>query len=351
MTDNTITELPRAHGPAPVTALMRQHAADFFVEEHLGFTPEGGGEHVFLFIEKANTNTQFVADRLAMLAGINKRHVAYSGMKDRHAVTRQWFSVHLPGNKNIDWTSLNNDHVRILETARHKKKLRRGVHKENFFRITLKDLSGDIDGLSARLHSISQQGVPNYFGEQRFGHSGANLSNARQWFAGQYTPKRHQRSIYLSAARAFIFNQVLAARVCDRTWNTAKRGEWLMLNGSHSVFLADDNDFSDRLLSGDVHTTGPLVGSVDQVQTDCGSTWSLEQGVFEQHSELISGLAKSGLTHQRRALRVIPRQFCWQLSDSDLTLSFFLPRGCFATAVVRELADYSSQSYGCHSRR
>jgi tRNA pseudouridine13 synthase len=337
--DFTSVVLPHAYAAAPVNAVLRQHPENFFVEESLGFEPSGEGEHVFLFVEKMGMNTQFVADKLATLAGVAKRQVSYSGMKDRRAVTRQWFSVHLPGIKSVDWTSLNCDTLTILNIVRHRKKLRRGVHRANTFRIKLTQVSGDLEQLRQRIYSIAKGGVPNYFGEQRFGHGGSNLSAAYEWFMGGRPPKRHQRGIYLSAARAYIFNQVLSMRVQENSWNKARSGEWLILNGSHSVFAAGDEDLTARLISGDIHPTGAMYGKHES-STALNDAEKLEQKVFEQCSYFVQGLDEAGLKLERRALRMIPQDLSCHIDESEVELSFTLPRGCFATALMRELADY-----------
>ena len=333
------SSLPLAYGDTSVTGVLRQHPEYFYVEEKLGFEPEGEGEHVFLLIEKIGMNTQYLADQLASFAGVAKRQVSYAGMKDRHAVTRQWFSVHLPGNKKMDWSSLNTNGLTVLKAVRHRKKLRRGIHKGNIFRIKLTELKGDLCKLENRLKMIKQGGVPNYFGEQRFGHKGANLVRAQQWFEGGFSPKRHQQGIYLSAARSYLFNQVLAKRVTAKSWSTVCAGELLMLNGSRSVFSMGDENITERLNTGDIHPTGPLYGQAGNLMSS-DSVAQLEQSVFNDYQIFVAGLEKAGLKQERRALRVIPTDLSWGFTGDTVELSFYLPRGCFATAFVRELVNY-----------
>lgn len=341
---------PRAHGVPAVGGVIRGRPEDFFVEEVLGFEPEGEGEHVFLSIEKRALNTEQVARRLAILAGVPIRQVSYSGMKDRHAVTRQWFSVHLPGQRDIAWQQLEcnagSEQLLILAQTRHRKKLRRGVHSGNRFVIRVSALEGDMDGLRNAVNTVAGVGIPNYFGEQRFGNGGNNLERARAWFAGQWRPPRHRRGLYLSAARSFLFNAVLARRVVAGNWSRALDGELCMLAGSRSVFAPEDTggaEIIERLLRGDIHPTGPLYGRAGK-RVPSGCVEKLEAEAMADHNALTEGLDRCNVDADRRPLRVIPRDLVLRLVESSAgpcaELRFTLPGGCFATAVVRELVRY-----------
>ncbi len=343
MSELLLTPLPYAYSEQPsLTGVLRRQPEDFIVEEILGFEPEGEGEHVFLWIEKIGLNTQQIADRIAQLAKLPARQISYSGMKDRNAVTRQWFSVHLPGNKALDWPLLNDPQITVLKAVRHLRKLRRGVHKANRFTIRLRDIEGDDTGLNNRLEEIARHGVPNYFGEQRFGFDGANLHKARQLFAGSFKAKRHQRSIYLSAARSYLFNQLLASRVSDQHWNNLLSGELLMLAGSHSVFLqGDETELDQRLSSADIHLTGPMYGKPSGLSCE-GEVAELERRVLSAYPDLLAGLEAEGLKAERRALRAIPEKLSWKIDKKQIEFSFSLLSGCFATAVVRELVNYKT---------
>lgn len=341
MPELLLTPLPYAYSEQPsLTGLLRRQPEDFIVEEILGFAPEGEGEHVFLWIEKTGLNTQHVADRIARLAKLAAHQVSYSGMKDRNAVTRQWFSAHLPGNKELDWQLLADGQIKVLKSVRHLRKLRRGVHKANRFTIRVSDIDGDLAGLKERLTEIARQGVPNYFGEQRFGFDGANLVKAQQLFAGSFKAKRHQRGIYLSAARSYLFNQLLASRIIAQNWNRPLGGELLMLSGSHSVFLqAEEPGLADRLSTADIHLTGPMYGKASSLCCADGVA-DLEQTILSAYPDILAGLEQEGLKAERRALRAIPEDLSWQIDKQHIELSFSLVSGCFATAVVRELVNY-----------
>ncbi len=324
---------PRAQGHPPVRAELRREPADFEVEERLGFEPDGEGQHALLQVEKRGLNSDAVAGALARVAGVDGRRVGYSGRKDRHAVTRQWFSVDLAGQAEPDWHAGLPEGAVLLHATRHRRKLRRGSHQGNRFRLRLRDVEGDDAALEQRLERVAAEGVPNYFGPQRFGRDGGNLAQARAWFAGER--RRGPRDLLLSAARSRLFNRVLAARVADGSWQRAHPGEPLMLAGSASFFIPEEVDatIEARLKQGDVHPSGPLWGRGD------GPLAPGEAEVLADETALRAGLEEAGLRLERRSLRLVPGDFTWWWEDNDLLLAFELPRGAFATAVVRELAD------------
>lgn len=337
MTDLVVPDWPCAFGGATATGVIKAQPEDFIVEELLAFVPEGQGEHVFLHIEKIGENTEYVARALARHAGVRQRDVSFAGLKDRHGRTRQWFSVWLPGKTDPDWSALESDNLKILQTVRHARKLKRGVLSGNRFTLVVRDWSGDKPHVERQLQAISTQGFPNYYGEQRFGHNGQNVNRALAMFQGGKV-KREQRSIYLSAARSFLFNHILAARINNQTWNLILPGEVCKLENTNSLFKVDtiDPPLLDRLASGDIHPTGVLWGkgendSRDQVQ-------ALEQQVIANWQGLADGLMREDVDRDRRALRVIPQNLHWQFeADNRLHLSFTLPAGSYATALLREI--------------
>jgi tRNA pseudouridine13 synthase len=312
---------------------LRREPEDFEVEEILGFEPDGEGQHALLWVEKRGLNSDAVAAVLARVAGVDARQVSYSGRKDRHAVTRQWFSVDLAGRAEPDWAEGMPEGVVPLRAERHRRKLRRGSHQGNRFRLRLRDVDGDWAALEQRLERVAVEGVPNYFGPQRFGRDGGNLEQARAWFAGGR--RRGPKDLLLSAARSHLFNRVLAARVVEGNWQRACPGEPLILDGSASYFTPEavDASIEGRLSRGDVHPSGPLWGRGE------GPMAPGEVDRLADEADLRTGLERAGLRLERRSLRLFPARFEWHREGSDLLLAFELPRGTFATAVVRELAD------------
>lgn len=328
--------MPHAHGGPPLCGRLRVEPADFRVDEVLGFEPSGDGEHAFLEIEKTAANTAWVARQLARELGVAPVAVGYCGLKDRHAITRQAFSVHLGRRADPDWQALSIPGVRVISTTRHARKLKRGAHRGNRFVIRLREVTGERSRLGAVLALVEREGVPNYFGEQRFGHDGDNLASARRLFAGERL-RREERGIALSAARSALFNAALAQRVAAGNWNRALDGEVWMLDGSHSVFgpQAIDPDIRHRLEDCDIHPTGPLWGRGELRSAD--AVRAIEQAIAEADADLARGLENAGLEQQRRSLRLRVKELSADWQDMDLILAFTLESGAFATVVIREL--------------
>lgn len=335
---------PHAHGGPVARGRMRVEPADFRVEEVLGFEPDGSGEHAFLWIEKTGANTDWVARRLAQAAGVAPMAVGYAGLKDRHAVTRQAFTLQLAGRAEPDWGALGIEGVEVLSVARHSRKLRRGAHRGNRFVIRLRDVEGDPDAIGDRLALIREHGVPNYFGEQRFGRDGGNLALAEALFAGRRLP-REQHGIALSAARSALFNALLARRVDEVTWNQPVDGEVWMLDGTHAIFGPEpwSDMLAQRLAAQDIHPTGPMWGR-GPLRSE-GTAGELERAVAQVHASLASGLERAGLSQERRALRlrVHDLRHAW-LDHGLLELGFSLGSGAFATAVLQELLDWHADT-------
>lgn len=333
------TRLARAFGEAVLQARFRVSPEDFFVEELPAFAPSGEGEHLLLTIEKRGLNTAFVAKRLAQWAGIAEMGVGYAGLKDRHAVTRQRFSVHLPKKVSPDVAALDGDGLTVLEQHWHQRKLPRGALAGNRFVIVLREVSGDKAAIERRMVDIRAAGVPNYFGEQRFGRDAANIDAARRMFAGERV-KREQRSILLSAARSALFNAVLAARIARRDWPTGGEGDVWMLDGTHSVFGPTDLDetLRQRVREQDVHPTGPMWG-LGELRSS-GDIRALEEETVNGFADLRAGLEAAGLKQERRALRMRVPGLQWRwLGEDALELAFELEPGSYATEVLAELGD------------
>jgi tRNA pseudouridine13 synthase len=332
-------ELPRAHAETPpLTARLRSTPEDFRVEEILGYDADGSGEHALLWVEKREANTDWVARELAKFAGVPPLNVGYAGLKDRHAVTRQAFTVQLAGKPDPDWSTFPHAEVKVLAATRHSRKLKRGALRGNRFVLVLREVQGDRARAEEVLAEISARGVPNYFGEQRFGREGGNLAQARAMFAGRRMD-RAKRSILLSAARSHIFNAVLAARVERGAWDAPLDGEIWSLAGSRSWFGPEPftDALAERLARGDIHPSGPLWGQGEPPSS--GEVAELERELAAANTDLVDGLVAARMDQERRALRLLPQNLTWRwLADGALELAFELPAGAYATVVMRELA-------------
>ncbi len=339
--------LPRAHGGPLDRGRLRVQHADFQVEERLGFAPDGVGDHLLLRVRKVGANTEWVARRLAALVEAPGSAVGYAGLKDRHAVASQWFSVPRPRRSRPDWSALTTDGIQVLEVHPHRRKLRRGVLAGNRFRILVRDAGPAIRELDARLDLIRARGVPNYFGEQRFGHDEGNLVRAQALFqgtAGRAT--RQRRGLWLSAARSQVFNQLLAERVRRGDWDRPQPGDCLALEGCHSYFPVDrvDETLRERCAGMDLHPSGPLWGA--GVLPTHGEVRALEEGLAARFGGWTQGLADFGLKQERRALRLPVAELSGRRRPEGLELSFELPPGSYATAVLREILEWESGATG-----
>ena len=336
---STLPEWARVNVEIAENATLRSHPEDFQVDEQLPFEPSDTGEFALIRVEKTGANTDWVARQLASFAGVSPKAVSYAGLKDRQAITKQWFSVHLPGRGSPDWSALRGPEHRVLEAFRHHRKLRRGALSGNRFHIRLRDITGRIEDVVKRVEWVRENGVPNYFGPQRFGRQGSNLQRARRFYRGEIRKvQRFELGLLHSAARAWLFNQVLSRRVRQGTWNQLLDGEVFSLDGSASVFGPEpgNDELVARLSSGDIHPTGPLWGG--GALTSAAQVKALEESVTAADPDLLAGLVAAGLVQQRRALRLPVRDLLWELDEQDLVLRFSLGRGCFATSVIRELA-------------
>lgn len=327
-----------AHGYVTAHARIRSRPEDFRVEEVLGFAADGAGPHMLLGVEKREANTHWVAGQLARAAGVPARDVGYAGMKDRHAVTLQYFTVPQRPGLEHDWLAVAGEGFRVVSAARHGRKLKLGALKGNRFRLVLRDLSVAPEFLAPRLDAFRRCGVPNYFGEQRFGRDAGNLARAEHMFAGAPIRDRKLRGILLSTARSAIFNALLSRRIHDGSWQRLLPGEVVMLDGSHSVFCAaqPDDTLQMRLANGDIHPSGPLWGGGELLSR--GEARQLEEQVAAEYPALADGLVVARVEMARRSLRLPLRELEWRAIDAaTLELAFSLPAGAFATAVLREL--------------
>jgi tRNA pseudouridine13 synthase len=318
-----VEDLPRAATAAAVRGCYRVDPDDFEVDEVLGFAPAKSGEHLYLQVEKRGANTHWVATRLARHFGVAPGDVGYAGRKDRHAVARQWFSVRLPGGLAAEApVALPADPgFALLYWDWHDRKLRPGDHVGNRFRLRVRRLAGELDALDQQIEALRQQSVwhvPNYFGPQRFGRDGGNIARAHDWLVkrGRSPRSRAERGLLMSAARAFLFNEVLAVRVAAGSWLTP-------VDGDHVA---------------DGLPTGPLWGRGRSAAREQAAR--LEQAALEPHRAWLDGLEHCGLRQDRRSLAVTVAEFELERTASELRLAFQLPAGSFATSVLHELGRF-----------
>jgi len=366
-----------ANGKPGLAATFKQEFTDFRVEEQLSFKFTEKGEHVYIWVEKIDRSTVDVAKKLSEITGVHGSDIGYSGMKDRRAETRQWFSIKLPVGRESELKACESDSLRIVETHRNSRKLKIGSHRSNRFRVLLRDCDGSRDEFEQRLAQIESGGVPNYFGSQRFGRGLSNLNQVQAWLSAELAagldgasgsvidaaaasiPKqRFKRSMLFSAARSYLFNQVLSGRLGSGNWNGYISGDVLNLDGTDRSFALDagvewDSILQQRLEDFDIHITGPLPGETDPKDkyVSYGEAADIEEAVCKQFSTLLAGLRHFGLKTARRSLRFRPIDLAWEWQQSeqtdgasDLLLDFSLGKGAYATSLLRELCVTRSPS-------
>jgi tRNA pseudouridine13 synthase len=338
---------PRSGEPLSSAAVTIKRAPQHFqVRELPAHAPGGEGGHLWLELERTGMNTEHLVRLLARLTGLAAREVGHAGLKDRHAVSRQWFSVPWRG----AWQALADDlaahGVTVLDAAANPRKLRRGALKGNRFRILVEGVQAPPSRVHDAVARLRGRGVPHYFGPQRFGHGGANLERARDMLTGaQRVRDRHRRGLYLSAARSALFNRVLAARVRAGTWDRLLAGEAVALAGTASFFAIDapDEELRARLHAFDLHPSGPLWGRGEPPSTS--QALQVELDALCDCEDLMHGLARAGLEQARRPLRVaVPDLDARPAEDGGWWFGFSLPAGAYATVVLRELFDLHDAS-------
>jgi tRNA pseudouridine13 synthase len=367
-------------GPAP------EH---FVVEELALYDALGTGDHWYVYVQKRDATTQDLVQAVARAAGVRAADVGSAGMKDKHAVTSQWLSVPTSGRAPEAWDLP--DAMSVLAVSRHKNKLRTGHLRANRFRITLVDvpLVGDAQGLEAQgleaqgleaqgleaqaqhagrqgvgaggsaalerarsvLQALSEQGLPNYYGPQRFGRDGSSFWQALRHFArptdageGQAATRRrgghrdHQRAKLLSSVlQAEVFNRYLTLRL-ERA-EPLLRGEVVRLEGSSRHFVVESPDEErPRLEQGDIHRTGPLPGPrTVQAAAEAADLEKTAASALELDERAWAELGRAA-PGARRDLVVRPEELTVEaLAPDSLLLSFVLPSGSYATQLVREL--------------
>ncbi|WP_086873619.1 tRNA pseudouridine(13) synthase TruD [Kosakonia pseudosacchari] len=331
------------HGKPVASGVLKANPEDFVVVEDLGFEPDGEGEHILVRIVKNGCNTRFVADALAKFLKIHAREVSFAGQKDKHAVTEQWLCARVPGNAMPDLSAFQLEGCKVLEYARHKRKLRLSALKGNAFTLVLREISDRAD-VEARLQAIAQKGVPNYFGAQRFGIGGNNLQGALRWAQSDAPVRdRNKRSFWLSAARSALFNQIVSTRLKKTDFNQVVDGDALQLAGRGSWFVAtceEQAELQTRVEAKTLMITASLPGSGEWgTQRDA---LAFEQQAVADAPELQALLVREKVEAARRAMLLYPQKLSWNWwDDVTVELRFWLPAGSFATSVVRELINTS----------
>jgi len=361
--EKSFSELAFVYDKPQCKAVLKQDFADFQVEEIIGFEFSGSGNHLCLQIRKINQTTIEVAQKIAKTFALKLSDVGYAGMKDKRGICTQWFSIPKNNRDKVDPARLLTENIEVLDVRDNDRKIRKGSHQENSFRIRLQKVQGAETDLQARVKKAGKFGVPNYFGPQRFGKSMRNVRRAIDYFAQEHNKPmrdRLQKSMMLSASRSFLFNQILSYRVENCSWAQILPGEILSLDGTSRFFIPGTNEkkgrgsvdtlpeqelnhemeLQARLVNLDIHPSGLLFGACKPTERYRvrEAVESLESAVVSRYPELCQGLLGLKVASARRALRLVPRNIKTEIIGSGVVeLEFTLTTGGYATTVLREL--------------
>ncbi|SJL85010.1 tRNA pseudouridine(13) synthase TruD [Vibrio palustris] len=328
-------------GQPTAKAKLKAKHEHFRVIENLGYELSGHGEHWMVRIRKTGENTSFVANELAKACGVTSKDVSWAGLKDRHAVTEQWFSVYLPGGEEPDLSGFLQEHttIEVLDTARHHKKLRPGDLQGNAFEVVLSEVT-NVEDVLARLAIVKEQGVPNYFGSQRFGREGNNLHEARRWGRNNVrTRNSNKRSMYLSTARSWIFNHILSKRIELGLFEQVIVGDIVQQQNGETTLVDEASlaSIQSSVNSEQAVITAALAG--DNALPTQGKALDIEQACIDQEGDLMALIRGNRMRHDRRGVSLRAQNFHWSVDNDMITLKFELDSGSFATAITRELIE------------
>lgn len=333
------------YGEPRQTGVIKSQVDDFRVIENLGFEPCGEGEHLFLHIEKSNLTTQDLIEQIAREFSVKPRDIGYSGLKDKLAVTQQWLSVHLPGQMNsVEIAS--SSHYKLLQHGWHNKKIRSGSHRSNSFEVTVRNVAELSSQTQQQIDDVKAFGMANYFGEQRFGARQDNVERAIHTFTNERRTRklsRTKRSLYISALRSFLFNQILSRRLEQNYWHQPLPGDIYMLSGSHSIFSNEiDDSILDRFQQQDISSAASLYGAGSSMLSEMAL--ALEDDVLHQYPQIVECLDAQKVKLQMRTTRVAVQAFS-VIHDSDtqsLKVNATLPSGCFFTTLLKHFINTSN---------
>ena len=338
MSDPEDKALNYPYGTAVLSGVIKQRPEDFIVNEQLGFTTTGSGEHLFLYVEKRSLTTMELIEQLAKASGIAARLIGYSGLKDKHAVTRQWVSLHLPGAKEKPQIP-DTENYKILKSDWHDKKIRVGVHKANQFEITIRNVKGQSDELENIVALIRTHGFANYFGEQRFGRQQDNVAQALRVLNNRHKLKRlsrNKKSLYLSALRSELFNQILSKRVQQGIWMEPVEGDVFMLAGRQSIFAeALSEEILQRYKELDIHSALSMAGTGETRISHQAS--EIEHDIFQQNSEIHQTLLTLDIPRSLRPNRALATDFMIEsdIENNTIVVKVELESGVYLTTLLQ----------------
>jgi len=317
---------------------IRATPDDFEVEEIPAYVPSGHGEHLFLLVEKVGLDTPEAALRVASALGLQLDHVSWAGLKDRVARTRQWLCVPARAEPALG-ALVPTPELRVLSHARHGNKLRVGHLRGNRFRIRIVDAERPL-AAAAVMERLVAEGLPNAFGEQRFGRGDTALRGSAL-VRGERLPHRpsaFERKLYVSAYQALLFNQMLTGRLRDGTIRRAIAGDLMRKSDSGGLFVCREPQVdTPRVERAEIVPTGPIFGW--KMQRPDGAIDTAEQAVLAAERLTLDSFRHLGSVAEgtRRPFVVPVGDATWSLDGTTVELAFTLPAGSYATVLLDEV--------------
>lgn len=339
MADSPRVNLPFLTADLPGTGgRLRATADDFVVDEEPAYAPTGAGDHVFARIEKRGLTTAQAVQAIARALRVHERDVGVAGMKDRHAVTRQWISLPPPSTPEAVLALALPD-IRILEAVRHGHKLRTGHVRANRFVLRVRDT---VPEAATRARAILERlarppGAPNWYGEQRFGQDGDNAARGRALLRGEHRGDRRTDRFLVSALQSELFNTWLVARIADGLYDRVLAGDVLHKLGGGLFTCEDAATDEARLHAGELVVTGPMFGT--KMRAAAGAAGEREDAILAAAELSRDAFAKVARIAEgtRRDASIALREVEVRDADGALEVAFALPAGAYATAVMREV--------------
>jgi tRNA pseudouridine13 synthase len=319
-----------------IGGVIKQEVDDFVVEEIPAYLPSGQGEHLYLWVEKRDMGAEYFTRQLAQRLGISPRDVGTAGLKDRRAVTRQWVSV--PGACEVLLPQVDGDGITVLKVDRHGNKLKPGHLHGNRFNILIRDVQ-EVSTLGSIVKRIEEQGLPNYYGTQRFGRGGETLHMGWSLLHGERVQAGHfLKKLALSAVQSACFNVYLSERLREGCFRQVLDGDVMAKWPAGGMFVTNDPVTEQaRFDRREIVHTGPMFGSkMREAERAAGEREafllrSIELGreTFRAGGKLLEGT--------RRHNVIYVENLTWSEEQSNVRLQFSLPAGSYATVLLEEV--------------
>jgi tRNA pseudouridine13 synthase len=321
--------------------VLKSSPSDFIVEEIPLYFPSGEGQHIYLLIEREGKSTKEVVDDLRVLFQIKETDIGYAGLKDKHAITIQWFSLSLGATASEDETSKkitdNLEYAKVLKSSKHTNKLKNSHLIGNKFKIILRDCDENCLEIALKIREeLLQKGIPNYYGKQRFGSKEDNHITGKKVLLKEKVIKKHwMRKLMLSAYQSHLFNLWLSDRISTNRFNKIIPGDLLQgINQQRPFPYSPDKDHDKEFLNKEISFTGPIFGS--KVSKPLEEALLIEESILTSEGVNLDTFKEMKLPGSRRLAHIFLKSLEIEENENNLTFEFTLSKGSYATSLLRE---------------